>query len=175
MGCWMGRWSHPGTAAEVGCIHCACLFGDSRLHFLKKNPSQVENTHAFERSENTWFFTFRKTKALHCYSFRTKETPLRVRMLCGYVISCFNDLQWRRVVWGALFRCTCWRSFPGLIKYSARGCRFLTHWLWGGHFIFISNVLGSANFCLASCPKKSLRASICSSEDHCGQATMWLT
>lgn len=98
MGCWMGRWSHPGTAAEVGCIHCACLFGDSRLHFLKKNPSQVENTHAFERSENTWFFTFRKTKALHCYSFGTKETPLRVRMLCGYVISCFNGLQWRPVV-----------------------------------------------------------------------------
>lgn len=87
MGCWMGRWSHPGTAAEVGYIHCACLFGDSRLHFLKKNPSQVENTHAFERSENTWFFTFRKTKALHCYSFGTKETPLRVRMLCCAVMS----------------------------------------------------------------------------------------
>lgn len=102
MGCWMGRWSHPGTASEVGCIPRACLFGDSSLHFLKESKSNGKHTCLWKVREHTEkIFTFRKTKVLHCYSFGMKETPLRSRMLCGYVISCFSGLQWRAVV-GAL-------------------------------------------------------------------------
>lgn len=169
----MGRRSHPGTEAEVGCIDRASLFGHSRLHFLKKNLSQVENTRAFERSENTWFFTFRKTKVLHYYSFGTRRNHSKLGrcMVMSFPVSMAysgdrllgRSLQVRRPM-----------LFPRTYQVFCLRCRFLMSWLWGGHFIFISNVLGFANFCLASCPNKSLRASICSSEDHCGQATMWL-